>query len=339
MNRILVTGAAGFIGYHLCQKLLNKGEIVIGIDNLNSYYAVSLKKARLNELDKIYRDNSSWNFLKCSIENEEELKNIFNKYKPEIVVHLAAQAGVRYSLVNPNSYVNSNLVGFNNIIECSRKNNIRNMLYSSSSSVYGGNLKVPFSETDSVNHPVSLYAATKKANELVAHAYSHLYNMPCTGMRFFTVYGPWGRPDMAPMIFANSIFKKEPIKIFNHGLMKRDFTYIDDVIDCIVGLIYKPSSPDLEFSKLNPNPASSWAPHKIFNIGNSNPIDLMYFIEILEKEIGIKSIKEFHSMQKGDVESTFADTERIKSWINFSPNTNINQGIKKFISWYKNFYY
>ncbi len=335
-RKILVTGAAGFIGFHICKRLVLNGDEVIGFDNLNSYYDTNLKKARLNILKK-YKKN--WKFIKLDIEKEEyKIKEIFDKFRPNIVIHLAAQAGVRYSLENPKAYIKANLNGFYNIIEYSRLFEIRNFIYASSSSVYGGNTKVPFVEKDSTNHPVSIYAATKRSNELIAHSYSHLYSLPCTGLRFFTVYGPWGRPDMAPMIFAKAIYAKQPIKIFNNGNMSRDFTYIDDAVESIFKLIDKPAISDEQFNKNDPDPSKSWAPYQIVNIGNSNPINLMMFIKSLEKEIGQDAIKIFEPMQNGDIEKTYADTNLMQEIIGLYSTTNLQSGIKKFISWYKDFY-
>ena len=336
-NFILVTGAAGFIGSQLCERLLKENRNVIGLDNLNSYYDTSLKERRIQNIKSI-KTNSKWKFLKLDLENESSLNNIFKEYQFSTVVNLAAQAGVRYSLENPNAYVKSNLIGFNNVIECCRKNSIKNFIYASSSSIYGGNTKLPFSENDPVNHPVSLYAATKRSNELVAHSYSHLYGIPCTGLRLFTVYGPWGRPDMAPMIFTKAISAKKPITIFNKGEMYRDFTFIDDVTEIIFRLTKKPAIANKKFDTYNPNPSSSWAPNMIFNVGNSKQINLMSFINLLEKELGIVAIKNFEKMQKGDVKSTSSETDAIESWIGFKPNTPIELGIKKFINWYKEFY-
>ena len=339
MNPILVTGAAGFIGFHLCKKLITIGYKIICIDNFNDYYEVDLKEARINELYKTSKKiNNSFELYRVDIENIIKLKQIFASHSPKIIYHLAAQAGVRYSLVNPSAYIQSNIVGFGNILELSKIYKIENLIYASSSSVYGGNHKIPFSEKDPVNHPISLYAATKKSNELMAHCYSHLFKIPTIGLRFFTVYGPWGRPDMAPMIFTKSIFSKKPLKIFNHGVMERDFTYIDDVVDVLIKLISKPAIENKKFDRNNPEPSSSWSPYKVFNIGNSKKVKLMDFIEILENEIGIKAIKEFEPIQLGDVKSTFAETSAIEKYTSFKPNTNIKKGIKEFISWYKNFY-
>ena len=339
-RKILITGAAGFIGFHLCKKLLQKNEDIIGLDNMNSYYDLNLKKGRLKELYKYNNEKKkSLYFIEGDLINKEIIKRIFREYEPKLIIHLAAQAGVRYSITNPEAYLKSNLEGFLNIIEVCRNKDIENFIYASSSSVYGGNKRTPFNELDSVDHPVSFYAATKRSNELIAHTYSHLYNIPTTGLRFFTVYGPWGRPDMAPMIFTKAIFEKKPIEIFNNGNMMRDFTYIDDVINAIIRLIHKPAIIDEEFDKLNPNPSTSWAPYRIFNIGNQESIPLMNFIEILENEIGIKAIKNFKEFQKGDVQSTFASIKLLEKWTGFKPYTPINIGIRKFIDWYKNYYH
>mgnify|MGYP001196067213 FL=1 len=339
-RKILITGAAGFIGFHLCKKLLQENEEIIGLDNMNSYYDLNLKKGRLKELYKYNNEKKkSLYFIEGDLINKEIIKRIFREYEPKLIIHLAAQAGVRYSITNPEAYLKSNLEGFLNIIEVCRNKDIENFIYASSSSVYGGNKRTPFNELDSVDHPVSFYAATKRSNELIAHTYSHLYNIPTTGLRFFTVYGPWGRPDMAPMIFTKAIFEKKPIEIFNNGNMIRDFTYIDDVINAIIRLIHKPAIIDEEFDKLNPNPSTSWAPYRIFNIGNQESIPLMNFIEILENEIGIKAIKNFKEFQKGDVQSTFASIKLLEKWTGFKPYTPINIGIRKFIDWYKSYYH
>ena len=335
MSKILITGAAGFIGFHLCKRLIKDGFSVIGIDNLNSYYDVKLKNDRLKLLFEYSKsNNNNFIFEKADIQDDDLLKSLFMNHQPLKVVNLAAQAGVRYSLENPKAYINSNILGFQNIIDCCKNFKIENFIYASSSSVYGGNTKIPFSEDDPVDHPCSLYAATKRSNELIAHTYSHLYELPSTGLRFFTVYGPWGRPDMAPMIFANSILKNKPIKIFNRGDMSRDFTYIDDIIFYLVKILNKPASSDFSFKKANPSPCTSWSPHRIFNIGNSQKISLMNFIEILEEEIGKKAIKEYSEMQLGDVKDTLSDTKKIELWTDFVPKTSLKEGIKEFITWY-----
>ncbi len=337
--KIIVTGAAGFIGFHTSLRLLKEGYEIIGIDNLNNYYDVNLKLSRLKEIEKLKNSKKfCWRFIKVALEDEESVEKIFKDFKPDVVVHLAAQAGVRYSLKNPKTYIDSNLIGFYNIIETSRKYKISNFLYASSSSVYGGNKNLPFNENHSVDHPVSLYAATKKSNEIIAHCYSHLYKMPSTGMRFFTVYGPWGRPDMAPMIFTKSIIDKVPIKVFNFGKMKRDFTFIDDVVEAIYRCVKKPAVPNPLFNKLNPDPSSSDCPFRVFNLGNNNSVELLSFIKTIEDQLGVEAIKEYLPMQPGDVEETAADTEALDSWIGFSPNTSLKDGIKKFIDWYKKYY-
>ncbi len=336
---IFVTGAAGFIGFSLCKKLLDYEYKVIGIDNLNPYYEVELKQARIANLkEKAKNLNKKFIFIKENIENKEELENLFDEYKPNYVIHLAAQAGVRYSMKNPDAYIQSNIVGFLNILEGCRKNPVKNLIYASSSSVYGGNNNMPFSETKGVDHPVSLYAATKKSNELMAHSYSHLYDIPSIGLRFFTVYGPWGRPDMALFLFAKSIIENKPIQVFNNGKMLRDFTYIEDIVESIYLLIKKPVRKDSNFDKFNPDPSKSWAPYKVFNIGNSDPVPLMEYVYALEEVLGTKANIEYLPMQPGDVEATFADTTLLESYIGFKPKTKIKDGIKKFIEWYKVFY-
>jgi len=338
-EKILVSGAAGFIGFHLCRKLIKNNFDVIGIDNMNSYYDINLKKSRLDFLKK-ETDNttSKFTFFKDNLENQEAINKVFKEYSPRKVVNLAAQAGVRYSLENPNAYIQSNIVGFNNILEACRNFKIEHLLFASSSSVYGGNTKLPLSEKDNVDHPISLYAASKKANELMAHSYSHLYNLPTTGLRFFTVYGPWGRPDMALFIFTKSILENKPISVFNHGDMIRDFTYIDDIVESLIRLIKKHPKKDLTFNKLSPNPSTSWAPYKIFNIGNSNPVRLLDYIAEIENNLKKKAIIDFVDMQPGDVKSTEADTTLLEQWISFKPKTSIKHGISEFIKWYKEYY-
>ena len=339
MNNCLITGAAGFIGFHFALEMLKNDYHVIGIDNMNSYYDKRLKEKRIQEIEKFrLGNNSSWHFYRGNIEDNNFIDEIISKYKPKYVVHLAAQAGVRYSIENPKAYINSNIVGFSNIIELCVKYNVEHFIYASSSSVYGGNTKIPFSEEDPVNHPVSLYAATKRSNELIAHSYSHIHGLPCTGIRFFTVYGPWGRPDMAPIIFANSIMNRKPLKIFNNGNMFRDFTYIDDVVKIMFQLINKKPEANDKLTQNYGDPSRSWAPFRIFNIGNGTSIPLLDFISLLEKELGIKAIKEFKEMQLGDVQKTFADIESIKSNINIKPKTSLEEGLKKFVNWYKEFY-
>ncbi len=334
---ILVTGAAGFIGSALVKRFLEIGHDVIGIDSLNNYYDPQLKQARLNELSN-YSSGKIWRFYKTQIEDKDLLSKIFTQHKPQIVVNLAAQAGVRYSLVNPSAYIQANIVGFSYILEECRNNKVEHLVYASSSSVYGGNQALPFHEKQQVNHPVSLYAATKKSNELMAHTYSHLYNLPATGLRFFTVYGPWGRPDMAPMLFAKAILTGKPIKIFNFGNMQRDFTYIDDIVEGIFRCCFKVATKDIHFDSLKPDPSTSTAPHRIFNIGNNQPIQLLQFIDLLEKSLGKVALKEFHPIQPGDVMATFADTSALRDWIGFSPSTPIEQGISDFAKWYLSYY-
>ena len=338
-EKILVTGSAGFIGYHLCNRLIKENFEVIGLDNLNDYYDVSLKKSRNQILKKlsIERQNNYY-FYKIDISDLQLVKNIFISHKPKIVINLAAQAGVRYSIDNPHSYGYSNLIGFLNILECCRNFSVKHLIYASSSSVYGGNQKLPFCETDFVDNPVSLYAATKKANELMANAYSHLYNIPSTGLRFFTVYGPWGRPDMAPMIFADAILHKKPINVFNYGDMQRDFTYIDDIIESLYRLINRAPIKNLGNKLATIRDTISNAPHQIFNIGNSKKIKLMDFIEELEKSFNLKADKNFLEIQPGDVKSTFADCSKLEKYINFKPNTKLSYGINKFANWYKEYY-
>ena len=337
--KVLVTGVAGFIGFHMASKLLNNGISVIGLDNLNSYYDVNLKNARLINLIQLSKElNIKFEFDQVDIIDNHTLEDIFKNKKPDKVIHLAAQAGVRYSIENPRSYIDSNLVGFSNILEECRKNKISHLIYASSSSVYGGNVNLPFNENDGVDHPVSLYAATKKANELMAHSYSHLYNIPCTGLRFFTVYGPWGRPDMALFLFTKAILDKKPIKVFNMGDMIRDFTFIDDIIESMFRLLDKEPLPNINFDKLNPTPSTSWAPFRIFNIGNSKPTPLLEYISALENALKLSSEKIFLEMQPGDVKSTSADTSSLSEWIGFKPSTPIQEGINKFVSWYRDFY-
>lgn len=336
-KKILITGLAGFVGFHLCKKLIENGYEVIGIDNLNSYYEIKLKNDRLNILSQ-HKNNDNYKFYKGDIADASFVNMIFDKFKPEIVINLAAQAGVRYSLENPSSYISSNIIGFSNIIESCKNNNIKHLIYASSSSVYGGNKNLPFSENDGVNHPVSLYAATKRSNELIAHSYSHIYDLPTTGLRFFTVYGPWGRPDMGYFIFTSKILKGETIKIFNNGEMMRDFTYIDDVVNSVARLVEKPPNKDSNFDLKNPSCSSSWAPFKIFNIGNSNPTNLMEFINNIEKILGVTAKKEFLPMQSGDVEATSANLELLNEWIGFKPKTNLKEGLSKFINWYLSYY-
>ena len=332
--KILVTGVAGFIGMHSAKKLLDGGHEIIGIDNLNDYYDVTLKEDRLKTLEGY----KNFKFLKLDIKDQKDVLDLFKKESPERVLHLAAQAGVRYSIQNPYVYIDSNIQGFINILEGCRAIKTEHLVFASSSSVYGGNTKVPFSEHDNVDHPVSLYAATKKANELMAHTYSHLYQIPTTGLRFFTVYGPWGRPDMSPMLFTKAILDDEPIQVFNHGDMMRDFTYIDDIVASVNETLFKIATPNSNFDAHHPDPATSHAPYRIFNIGNSQPVPLMQFIETIEDALGKKAIKKMMGMQAGDVKVTSADTSELNLWINFKPNTSIKEGVKRFVDWYKNYY-
>ena len=336
---VLITGAAGFIGYHLSRRLLESGIQVVGFDNLNAYYDPSLKRARIAQLQaKSEITGTNFQLVEADLEDRSMVEATFEKYKPCKVVNLAAQAGVRYSIENPAAYIQSNLVGFGNILEGCRHHNVEHLLYASSSSVYGGNESMPFSEHQGVDHPVSLYAASKKANELMAHTYSHLYGLPCTGLRFFTVYGPWGRPDMALFLFTKAMLDGKPISVFNNGQMTRDFTYVDDIIESLIRLLNKPAEPDPAFDSTQPDPSTSWAPHRVFNIGNSNPTPLMAYIEAVEQSLGISAIKEFKPMQPGDVQSTAADTSALEAWIGFKPNTPINVGVARFVSWYRDFY-
>ena len=329
----------GFIGFHLASKLIDEGVTVIGIDNLNDYYDVSLKEARLKELRNIAKIKEiQFYFYKVDLENFQEIIKIFTNHIPTHVVNLAAQAGVRYSLENPSAYIQSNLVGFSNILEACRKNKIKHLVFASSSSVYGGNDNFPFSEKQGVDHPVSLYAATKRSNELIAHTYSHLYSIPSTGLRFFTVYGPWGRPDMALFNFTKKIIQGNPIEVFNNGKMFRSFTYIDDIIESLSRLLRKPPFENKSFNMKYANPAISWAPFRIFNIGNSESKSLMEYIKELEVCLGLDADKIFLEMQPGDVPKTAADTSLLEKYISYKPKTNIKEGIKCFVNWYKMFY-
>ena len=334
---VLVTGAAGFIGAALSMRLLQRGDRVVGLDNLNDYYDPSLKQARLRQIEAV-APAGAWHFERMALEDAPALMALFAEERPQVVVNLAAQAGVRYSLENPAAYIQSNLVGFGNVLEGCRHHGVENLLYASSSSVYGGNRNLPFHERQPVNHPVSLYAASKKANELMAHTYSHLYGLPATGLRFFTVYGPWGRPDMAPMLFARAILAGEPIKVFNHGKMQRDFTYIDDIVEGVMRCCDKPATSNPDFDPLNPDPSTAAAPHRVFNIGNSQPVELMRFIEVIEQALAKKAIKQFLPIQPGDVVSTASDTNALKRWVGFNPSTPLSFGVEKFVRWYVDFY-
>jgi UDP-glucuronate 4-epimerase len=326
--KTLITGVAGFIGYHLAQELLGEGEEIYGIDNLNSYYDVNLKKARLSQLNL----NSNFKFQYLDLINSLEISQLFQQEKFDCVIHLAAQAGVRYSLENPQAYIDSNLIGFTNILEACRHNQTQHLVFASSSSVYGANTKVPFSVSDNVDYPVSLYAATKKANELMAHSYSHLYNLPITGLRFFTVYGTWGRPDMAYFKFVKAIEQNKPIDVYNYGKMQRDFTYIDDVVEAIVRLMDKP--PQKISADINSN-----ARYKIYNIGNNKPVELLRFIEVIESVMGKKAEKNFLPMQPGDVTATYADVDDLMRDVGFKPSTTIEEGIEQFVQWYQGYYH
>jgi UDP-glucuronate 4-epimerase len=332
--KYLVTGAAGFIGFHLSKRLLEQVKNVVGLDNLNDYYDVNLKKSRLRELE----GNPRFTFYKLDLIDREGIEKLFLENKFDYVVNLAAQAGVRYSLENPHAYIDCNIVGFLNILEGCRHNNIKHLVFASSSSVYGANTKMPFSVHHNVDHPVSLYAATKKSNELMAHTYSSLYNLPCTGLRFFTVYGPLGRPDMALFLFTKAILENKPIDVFNHGKMKRDFTYIDDIVEGIVRLIDNVSKPNPSWNGDEPDSATSYAPYKLYNIGNNNPVELMTFIEVLEECLGVKAVKNLMPMQPGDVPATYADIDDLSKDVGFKPSTPIEDGIKKFVKWYREYY-
>jgi UDP-glucuronate 4-epimerase len=335
---VLVTGAAGFIGAGVCERLLRRGEHVVGVDNLNPSYDPALKRARLERLENqaaFCSGSSAWQFHQLDIADGDGVAALFAAVCPHRVIHLAAQAGVRYSLENPAAYIQSNLVGMGNVLEGCRLQQIKHLVYASSSSVYGGNRNLPFREAQPVNHPVSLYAATKKANELMAHTYSHLYGLPATGLRFFTVYGPWGRPDMAPMLFAKAILAGEPIRVFNQGRMRRDFTYIDDVVEGVVRCLDKPATANPGFDAEAPDPATSWAPHRLFNIGNAQPEDLLQFITELERALERPAILQLEPMQPGDVEATAADTSALEAWVGFRPATPLRLGVERFAAWYR----
>ena len=334
MMKVLVTGAAGFIGMHCVERLLARGDQVVGIDNLNDYYDVTLKESRLSRI----ADHAAFRFHRVSIEDKEAMAGIFAEEKPDRVIHLAAQAGVRYSLENPHAYIDANLQGFMNILEGCRHNDVAHLAYASSSSVYGGNAQMPFSEHHSVDHPVSLYAATKKANELMAHTYSHLYGLPTTGLRFFTVYGPWGRPDMALFLFTDAIRNGRPIDVFNQGAMVRDFTYIDDIVEGVIRVLDKTATPDPDFDPMNPDPGTSTAPFRVFNIGNGNPTPLMDYIGALEDALGMTAEKNMMPMQPGDVPATSADTSELRDWVGFAPKTDVRDGVQRFVDWYIGYY-
>lgn len=333
-HAILVTGAAGFIGFHLSRKLCSLGYAVTGIDNLNDYYEVSLKEARLG----ILKNTEGFSFHKLDITDKKAIDSLFEKSKFKYVVNLAAQAGVRYSLTNPYAYLESNLHGFLNILEACRHNKVEHLVYASSSSVYGANKTMPFSVHHNVDHPISLYAATKKSNELMAHTYSALFNLPTTGLRFFTVYGPYGRPDMALFIFTKAILEGKPIEVYNHGKMKRDFTYVDDIVEGIVRLIPTVPKGEKSWNGVTPDAASSFAPYRLYNIGNNSPVELMHFIEVIEDKLGKKAVKNLLPIQEGDVPETYADVEALTEAVGFKPSTSIETGIGNFISWYKEYY-
>ena len=331
---ILVTGAAGFIGFHTSQYLLGRGDTVIGVDNLNDYYDTSLKEARLFQLN----NNDKFSFHKIDITNKDVIDNIFKSKSPTHVIHLAAQAGVRYSLQNPYAYIDSNITGFMNILEACRNNPVKHLVFASSSSVYGANTQMPFSVSDNVDHPLSMYAATKKSSELMAHTYSHLYNIPVSGLRFFTVYGPWGRPDMALFIFTRKIINGEKIDIFNNGQHKRDFTYIDDIVEGVVRVSDKVVTANKDWNSDKPDPATSKAPYRLYNIGNNSPVDLMYFIELIEKNLGKRADKNYLPLQLGDVPETYADVDTLIDYVDYSPSTSIETGVKSFVKWFKDYY-
>jgi UDP-glucuronate 4-epimerase len=331
---VLVTGAAGFIGFHCCRALLSQGRTVIGLDNLNDYYDPALKSARLRELEP----HSAFSFRKLDLVNSDEVASLFRSEKPLEVLHLAAQAGVRYSLENPAAYVQSNVTGFLSILEACRAFPPKHLVCASSSSVYGMNSRQPLSESHNVDHPVSLYAATKKADELMAHTYSHLFDIPITCLRFFTVYGPWGRPDMAYFSFTKAILEGTPIKVFNEGRLKRDFTYVDDIVEGVLRVLERPASPDPRWNAENPDPASSSAPYRVFNIGNHEPVELLLFISVLERLLGKEAQKELVPMQPGDVFETYADVDRLAQAAGFKPSTPLEEGLRKFVEWYRRYY-
>lgn len=333
-SKILVTGSAGFIGFHTAERLLDRGDRVVGFDNLNAYYDVRLKQARLARLSR----REEFTFVRGDLADARTVSEMFKNERFDFVVHLAAQAGVRYSLVNPHAYVDSNLTGFMNILEGVRHNGIRHLVYASSSSVYGANTAMPFSVHQNVDHPVSLYAATKKANELMAHAYSHLYRIPTTGLRFFTVYGPWGRPDMALFIFTKAMLSGEPINLFNHGRMQRDFTYIADIVEGVVRVLDRPAEPNRDWNSDAPDTATSSAPYKLYNIGNNSPVELGHLVAVLEAALGVKAVKKLIEMQPGDVPATYADVQALADDVGFRPSTSIKDGVGRFVEWYRDYY-
>jgi UDP-glucuronate 4-epimerase len=334
MSKILVTGAAGFIGFHLSQRLLDDGHEVVGLDNLNAYYDVRLKEARL----ALIQPRDGFRFEKLDLAERDRMAHLFATEQFDLVVNLAAQAGVRYSLQNPHAYVDANLVGFINILEGCRHTGVKHLVFASSSSVYGANTTMPFSVHQNVDHPLSLYAATKKANELMAHTYSHLYRLPCTGLRFFTVYGPWGRPDMALFLFTKAIVEGKPITVFNHGKMRRDFTYIDDIVEGVVRVMFNTATPNDSWTGAKPDPATSNAPYRIYNIGNHEPVELMRFVELIQEKLGRKAVIEYTDMQPGDVPATYADVDDLSRDVGFAPATPVEMGIERFVDWYTEFY-
>ncbi|MCF6368159.1 NAD-dependent epimerase [Rhizobium halophilum] len=334
--KVLVTGSAGFIGYHVARRLIERGDAVVGIDVINDYYDPRLKEARLRELAEIGgRQGAEYSFERLDVADDKGMKDVFQAHEFDRVIHLAAQAGVRYSLENPQAYVQSNLVGFANLLEACRHQQVGHLTYASTSSVYGGNRKMPFSEHDGVNHPLQFYAATKRANELMAHSYSHLFGIPTTGLRFFTVYGPWGRPDMALFSFTKKILAGEPIDVFNHGDHTRDFTYIDDIVEGVIRASDNPAEPNPEWDALHPDPATSNAPFRIFNIGNSAPVKLTEYIEALEEALGKKAIRNLLPLQPGDVPDTFSDTSELTAATGYAPSTTVREGVARFVAWYR----
>lgn len=334
LMKVLVTGAAGFIGMHTVIRLLNDGHEVIGLDNLNDYYDVNLKRARLTHIGA----PNQFSFCEGDLADNDAVTELFQSHRPQVVINLAAQAGVRYGLENPHSYIQANVLGFTNVLEACRHYDVENLVFSSSSSVYGLNTSIPFSEASSANHPLALYGATKKANEMMAHSYAHLFGLPCTGLRFFTVYGPWGRPDMALFLFTKAVLAGEPLDVFNHGKMVRDFTYIDDIVEGVVRLVSKPATADETFDTSAPNPAASTAPYRLFNIGNGQPTPLMDYIAAIEDATGKKAIMNYLPMQAGDVMTTSADTTLLGDWVGFQPDTPVAEGVARFVAWYRDYY-
>ena len=333
-STILVTGAAGFIGMHACERLLARGETVVGIDNLNAYYEVSLKRARLQRLAAY----PNFRFVALDVADRTGMAQLFDQVRPRVVLHLAAQAGVRYSIDNPHAYADSNLVGFVNVLEGCRAQRVQHLVYASSSSVYGGNAKMPLAESDPIDHPISLYAATKRANELMAHTYSHLFDLPTTGLRFFTVYGPWGRPDMALFKFTRAMLAGETIDVYGHGQMVRDFTYVDDIVEGVLRVLDRPATPDAAYNPLLPDPATGSAPYRVFNIGNHAPTVLMDYIAAIEAALGITAQKRYLPVQLGDMQATFADAQRLADWVDFAPATPVAEGVARFVRWFRDYY-